>query len=420
MYSPGFTAIAHLIKPDLTPNYLPLLLTSSVYSILPPAGTPLTPAIQLSTKLGSQLFFKREDLTPVFSFKIRGAYNLMKQLTEEERWRGVIACSAGALLHHLVAKYRADAMCTTGNHAQGVALAGHDLSIACTIVMPLNTPSIKYLNVDRLGAKVVLHGADFDEAKLECARLATLHGLTNIPPFDDPYVIAGQGTVAVEILRQVEAKDLEAIFVCVGGGGLLAGILTYVKEVAPHVKVIGVETYDADALTKSLEAGKRVQLNEVGLFADGTAVREVGEETFRVCAELVDEMILVGNDEVCAAIKDVFGGQSSLHHSTFHPHSIRAESILIQTRTDTRSVPEPSGALAVAGMKKYITQNNLIGKNKRFVATVSGANLNFSRLRFISERAEVGEGKEVMLSVIIPEKPGASVSHFGFVVPCRC
>lgn len=202
----------------------------------------------------------------------------------------------------------------TGNHAQGVALAGHDLSIACTIVMPLNTPSIKYLNVDRLGAKVVLHGADFDEAKLECARLATLHGLTNIPPFDDPYVIAGQGTVAVEILRQVEAKDLEAIFVCVGGGGLLAGILTYVKEVAPHVKVIGVETYDADALTKSLEAGRRVQLSEVGLFADGTAVREVGEETFRVCAELVDEMILVGNDEVCAAIKDVFGGQSLPSH----------------------------------------------------------------------------------------------------------
>ena len=293
-------------------------------------------------------------------------------------------------------------------------MAGHDLSIACTIVMPLNTPSIKYLNVDRLGAKVVLHGADFDEAKLECARLATLHGLTNIPPFDDPYVIAGQGTVAVEILRQVEAKDLEAIFVCVGGGGLLAGILTYVKEVAPHVKVIGVETYDADALTRSLEAGKRVQLSEVGLFADGTAVREVGEETFRVCADLVDEMILVGNDEVCAAIKDVFGGQSLsppsplliLHRSN---RNVVQSKLTFPLSTDTRSVPEPSGALAVAGMKKYITQNNLIGKNKRFVATVSGANLNFSRLRFISERAEVGEGKEVMLSVIIPEKPGAYV-----------
>lgn len=196
----------------------------------------------------------------------------------------------------------------TGNHAQGVALAGHELGIACTIVMPLNTPSIKYLNVDRLGAKVVLHGADFDEAKIECARLAKLHGLTNIPPFDDPYVIAGQGTIAVEILRQTEAKDLDAIFVCVGGGGLLAGILTYMKAVAPGVRIIGVETHDADAFTKSFAAGERLTLSEVGLFADGTAVRQVGEETWRLCAALVDEMILVSNDEVCAAIKDVFGG----------------------------------------------------------------------------------------------------------------
>lgn len=196
-----------------------------------------------------------------------------------------------------------------GNHAQGVALAGHELGIACTIVMPLNTPSIKYLNVDRLGAKVVLFGNDFDEAKRECARLSKLHGLTNIPPFDDPYVLAGQGTVAVEILRQTDVSQLDAIFVPVGGGGLLAGILAYVKAVAPPTcKVIGVETHDADCLYQSLKAGERLTLTEVGLFADGTAVRQMGEETFRLCSELVDEIVLVSNDEICAAIKDVFEG----------------------------------------------------------------------------------------------------------------
>ncbi|KAM0752430.1 threonine ammonia-lyase [Meredithblackwellia eburnea MCA 4105] len=363
----------HLLLPDGSPNYLPLLLTSAVYNILPPGGTPLTPAVSLSSRMGSQLFFKREDLTPVFSFKVRGAYNLMEQLSEEERWRGVIACSAG-------------------NHAQGVALAGHKLGIACTIVMPLNTPSIKYMNVDRLGAKVVLHGADFDEAKRECARLAKVHGLTDIPPFDDPYVLAGQGTVAVEILRQTEVNKLDAIFVPVGGGGLLAGILAYIKAVAPpSVKVIGVETHDADCLYQSLKAGNRLTLKEVGLFADGTAVRQIGDETYRVCANLVDEIVLVSNDEICAAVKDVF--------------------------EDTRSVPEPSGALAVAGMKKYIQDNNLIGKGKRFVATVSGANLNFSRMRFIAERAEVGEGKEAMLRVIIPEKPGAFLALHSIIHP---
>lgn len=364
---------SYLIQKDGTPNYLPLLLTSSVYSILPAGGTPLTPATSLSAKLGSQIFFKREDLTPVFSFKLRGAFNLMKQLTEEERWRGVIACSAG-------------------NHAQGVALAGHELGIACTIVMPLNTPSIKYLNVDRLGAKVVLFGNDFDEAKRECARLSKLHGLTNIPPFDDPYVLAGQGTVAVEILRQTDVSQLDAIFVPVGGGGLLAGILAYVKAVAPPTcKVIGVETHDADCLYQSLKAGERLTLTEVGLFADGTAVRQMGEETFRLCSELVDEIVLVSNDEICAAIKDVF--------------------------EDTRSVPEPSGALSVAGMKKYIQENNLLGKGRRFVSVVSGANLNFSRLRFIAERADVGEGKEAMLRVIIPERPGAFLELHSIIHP---
>ncbi|SCV69649.1 BQ2448_1043 [Microbotryum intermedium] len=355
----------HLLLPDGTPNYLPLCLTSNVYSILPPSGTPLTVAPALSARLGNQVLFKREDLTPVFSFKLRGAYNLMKQLSSDERWRGVVACSAG-------------------NHAQGVALSGRELGIACTIVMPLNTPSIKYMNVDRLGAKVVLHGADFDEAKKECDRLAKVHGLTIIPPFDDPYIIAGQGTAAVEILRQTDVNQLDAIFVPVGGGGFLAGIASYIKAVAPpHVKVIGVETYDADCLAQTLKTGQRLMLNEVGLFADGTAVRQMGEESVRVCAALVDEIILVSNDELCAAIKDIF--------------------------EDTRSAPEPSGALGVAGMKKYILQNNLLGQDKRFVPIVSGANLNFSRLRFIADRAELGEGKEAMLRVIIPETPGAVI-----------
>lgn len=282
---------AHLLKPDGTPNYMLMSLTSNVYSILP-EGTPLTPAVSLSQRLGNNLLLKREDMTPVFSFKLRGAYNLMRQLSEEERWRGVIACSAG-------------------NHAQGVAMSGRELGIACTIVMPLNTPSIKYQNVDRLGARVVLHGSDFDEAQRECARLAALHGLTVIPPFNDPYVIAGQGTAAVEVLRQTDVSQLDAVFVPVGGGGFLAGMAAYIKAVAPpRVKVIGVETYDADALAQTLQSGRHLTLSEVGLFADGTAVRKMGDETLRVCAELVDEIVLVSNDELCAAIKDVFQGQS--------------------------------------------------------------------------------------------------------------
>ncbi|GAA5935550.1 threonine ammonia-lyase ILV1 [Sporobolomyces koalae] len=363
----------HQLKPDGTPNYPIMSLNSSVYSILPSGGTPLTPAVNLSQRLGNQILLKREDLTPVFSFKLRGAYNLMNRLTEEERWRGVIACSAG-------------------NHAQGVALSGSELDIACTIVMPLNTPSIKYQNVARLGAKVVLHGADFDEAQRECLRLAKVHGLTIIPPFNDPYIIAGQGTAAVEILRQTDVSKLDAVFVPVGGGGFLAGMAAYIKQIAPpHVKVIGVETYDADALHQTLKARDRLTLKEVGLFADGTAVRQIGDESLRVCSELVDELVLVSNDELCAAIKDVF--------------------------TDTRSVPEPSGALGVAGVKKYISTHQLQNHNKRFVSVVSGANINFSRLRFIAERAELGEGKEAMLRVIIPEKPGAFLALHSIIHP---
>lgn len=281
-----------------------------------------------------------------------------------------------------------------GNHAQGVALACAKLGIASTIVMPMNTPSIKYKNVQRLGSNVLLHGENFDVAKGECARLEKEKGWTNIPPYDDPFVIAGQATVAVEILRQLDnLDDLDAVFVCVGGGGLLAGIATYVKAVAPpHVKVIGVETFDADALTRSFAAGKRIVLDEVGLFADGTAVRVVGEECWRLCSSgIVDEMILVDNDEICAGIKDIF--------------------------EDTRSVPEPSGALAVAGMKRYIQKHNLQNSGKTFVGLVSGANMNFDRLRFVAERAELGEGREALLSVVIPERPGAFLELHSHVLP---
>lgn len=319
----SFVQPAHQLKPDGTPNYPIMSLNSSVYSILPSGGTPLTPAVNLSTRLGNQILFKREDLTQVFSFKLRGAYNLMNRLTEEERWRGVVACSAGKILLSLFLSVFADhnEVYSLGNHAQGVALSGSELNIACTIVMPLNTPSIKYQNVARLGAKVVLHGSDFDEAQRECARLAQVHGLTIIPPFNDPYIIAGQGTAAVEILRQTDVEKLDAVFVPVGGGGFLAGMAAYIKAIAPpHVKVIGVETYDADALTQTVRAGKRLMLKEVGLFADGTAVRQMGDESLRVCSELVDELVLVSNDELCAAIKDVFSGKHFLLSLHFLPH----------------------------------------------------------------------------------------------------
>lgn len=269
-------------------------LVAKVYS--PPLNlkeTPLTLAVNLSGRLGCEVWLKREDLQPVFSFKIRGAYNLMASLSKEERWKGVVTCSAG-------------------NHAQGVALAGYHLKIPCTIVMPIGTPSIKWRNVERLGAKVVLHGQDFDEAKTECARLAKTYGLHFIPPYDDPMVVAGQGTVAVELARQIkDFESLDGIFASAGGGGLLAGISAYTKRIAPQMNVIGVETHDGDALKRSLAAGKRVTLQEVGPFADGTAVKIVGEEPFRLCKNLLDDVVLVSNDEICAAIKDVFEGGST-------------------------------------------------------------------------------------------------------------
>ena len=279
---------SHHLQPDGTPDYLKMILSADIYSLV--KQTPLSPAINLSTKLGCKVLMKREDLQPVFSFKLRGAFNMMRQLPEEQKWKGVIACSAG-------------------NHAQGVAMSGAHLSIPCTIVMPTATPSIKTGNVARLGAKVVLYGDNFDEAKAECTRLSEQYGLTIIPPFDDPQVIAGQGTIGVEICRQTDMSKVDAIFCCVGGGGLLAGVAAYIKRIAPpHVKVIGVETFDADALTRSLEAGSRITLDEVGLFADGTAVKIIGEETYRVCEDLVDGMVRVDNDAICAAIRDVFEG----------------------------------------------------------------------------------------------------------------
>jgi threonine dehydratase len=278
-----------------------------------------------------------------------------------------------------------------GNHAQGVAYSARELKIPATIVMPQGTPSIKHLNVSRMGGSVVLHGADFDSAKEECHRLEKLHGLTNIPPFDDPYVIAGQGTIGMELLRQTNIQQLEAIFCCVGGGGLIAGIGVYVKRIAPHVKIIGVETDDANALKQSLREGHRVVLKDVGLFADGAAVKIVGEETFRICQEVVDDVIQVTTDEICAAIKDVF--------------------------EDTRSIVEPAGALALAGLKKYVQDNPSPNFKRQLVAIASGANMNFDRLRFVAQRAALGEKKEALISVSIPEKPGAFSELIKVVMP---
>ncbi|KAJ2159678.1 threonine deaminase [Coemansia sp. RSA 552] len=350
------------------PDYLHLILNSHVYDVA--TETPLAHAVNLSARTGNQVYLKREDLQPVFSFKIRGAHNKISHLTAEEKARGIIACSAG-------------------NHAQGVAMSAKHLGIKATIVMPMLTPAIKWQNVKRLGAEVVLYGAGFDEAKLECERLEKLHGLTNIPPFDDPLVIAGQGTVAMELLRQRRPSDIDAVFVAVGGGGLVAGVGAYIKRVYPNICVIGVETVDSCAMKQSLDAGRRIVQDEVGLFADGTAVCLVGRETFRVARTVVDDVVLVTNDEVCAAIKDVF--------------------------EDTRSVLEPSGALALAGLKRYAREQG--AQNQGLVAITSGANMNFDRLRFVAERAALGEHREALLSVDIPERPGSYIKLHDVIFP---
>ncbi|KAI7851921.1 threonine ammonia-lyase, biosynthetic [Circinella umbellata] len=352
------------------PDYLRLILTSRVYDIV--KETPLQEALNLNAKIGTKIYLKREDLQPVFSFKIRGAYNKVANLTAEEKAAGVIACSAG-------------------NHAQGVAMAAKKLGIKAKIVMPASCPPIKWRNVKRLGAEVILYGNDFDSAKKECVRLIEAEGLTNIPPYDDPYVIAGQGTIGMEILRQHDVNDIAAIYVCVGGGGLIAGISSYVKRIAPHIKIIAVEADDANAMTHSIEKSEPVELSEVGLFADGAAVRVVGKETFRVAFPLIDDIINVSNDEICASIKDVF--------------------------EDTRSICEPTGALALAGAKKYLQQNPEMNNGKAHVAIVSGANVNFDRLRFIAERAELGEQTEAFCNVKIPERPGSFMKMVEHVLP---
>ncbi len=341
----------------MTRPYLERILTARVYDVA--EHTPLDPAPNLSARLGNQVLMKREDLQPVFSFKLRGAYNKIAKLSQEARSRGVICASAG-------------------NHAQGVALASKKLGIKAIIVMPRTTPAIKVEAVRRFGGRVVLHGDSYDDASAHAVKLMEERGLSWIPPYDDPDIIAGQGTVGMEILHQ-HPEQLHAIFVPVGGGGLAAGVSVYVKHLRPDIRVIGVEPEDAPTLHQAMAKGRRVTLEQVGLFADGVAVRQVGKETFRVARQHIDEVVLVSTDEICAAIKDIFD--------------------------DTRSVMEPAGALAVAGLKKYVERERL--KDKRLVAINSGANMNFSRLGHVSERAEVGEHREAVLAVTIPERPGS-------------
>ena len=341
----------------MTKNYLEKILKARVYDVA--IETPLDVMRGLSERVGNHVLLKREDLQPVFSFKLRGAYNKIVHMSPEQRARGVIAASAG-------------------NHAQGVALAANRLGIQSLIVMPRTTPDIKVQSVRKLGAKAVLHGDTYDEAYTRAIKLADEKGMVFVHPYDDPEVIAGQGTVAMEILRQHEAP-LHAIFVPVGGGGLIAGVSSYVKALYPEVKVIGVEPDDAPTLYRALQRKKRVVLDQVGIFADGVAVRQIGEEPFRVARKCVDDVILVSTDEICAAIKDIFD--------------------------DTRSIAEPAGALAVAGMKRYIERTRIQGEH--LVAIDSGANMNFDRLRHVAERAEVGERNEAILAVTIPERPGS-------------
>jgi len=345
-------------------SYIERILRARIYDLA--KETDLEPAKRLSDRLGNKVFLKREDQQPVFSFKLRGAYNRMRSLTAEELGRGVIAASAG-------------------NHAQGVALSAKTLKAHALIVMPRTTPPIKVRSVRALGAKTVLHGDNYDEAYHHARALAEEKGMTFIHPFDEPEVIAGQGTIAMEILRQLPEAPPLAVFVPVGGGGLIAGIGSYIKYVYPQTKVIGVEPEDAPTLHHALRAGERVVLDQVGIFADGVAVKQIGAETFRLAQQVVDEVILVGTDEICAAIKDIFD--------------------------DTRTIAEPAGALSIAGLKRYVQREGIAGQV--LVGIESGANMNFDRLRHVAERAELGEQREALLTVEIPEVPG---SFLGF---CR-
>lgn len=338
-------------------DYLVQILTARVYDVAQESALDYAP--NLSRRLNNKLLLKREDMQSVFSFKLRGAYNKMAQLPPDILEQGVIAASAG-------------------NHAQGVALAATKLGTRAIIVMPVTTPQMKINAVKARGGEVVLHGDTYDDACAHARELEAEKGLTFIHPFDDPHVIAGQGTIGMEILRQHQ-QPIHAIFVAIGGGGLISGVAAYVKRLRPEIKIIGVEPTDADAMYQSLRLGRRVRLSQVGLFADGVAVRQVGAETFRLCQEFVDDIIRVDTDNTCAAIKDMF--------------------------EDTRSIVEPAGALAIAGAKAYVEREGIEGKT--LVAIACGANMNFDRLRFVAERAELGERREAIFAVTIPEKPGS-------------
>ena len=338
-------------------DYLEAILNANVYDVA--IESPLHEAALLSARLRNRMLVKREDLQPIHSFKLRGAYNKMWRLPATALRRGVVAASAG-------------------NHAQGVALAAQRLGTAATIVMPVTTPQIKVDSVIALGAEVLLEGDSYDDAYEQAVRIGHRRRLTFVHPYDDPDVIAGQGTIAMELLHQFR-EPIDAIFVSVGGGGLIAGIAAYVKRVRPETRIIGVEPVDANAMERSLRAGRRVTLSHVGLFADGVAVRRVGEEPFRIARKHVDEVILVDTDEICAAMKDVF--------------------------EDTRAVVEPSAALGVAGAKRYVERKGVVDRN--LVTILCGANVNFDRLRFVAERAELGEQREAVFAATIPERPGS-------------
>jgi threonine dehydratase len=344
-------------------DYIERILKARVYEVA--IESPLDPAPRLSARLGCEILLKREDLQPVFSFKLRGAYNKVANLSDTVARRGVICASAG-------------------NHAQGLALAARKRGIPALIVMPATTPAIKVQAVLALGGEVVLHGDIFDAAYEHALKLASERGMVFVHPFDDPDVIAGQGTIGMEVLRQAPG-DIDAIFVPVGGGGLISGIAAFVKYLSPRTRIIGVEPEDAASMYESLKAGSRVTLERVGIFADGVAVKRVGEETFKVCRKHVDEIVLVSTDEICSAIQDTF--------------------------EDTRVIPEPAGALAIAGLKKYVAR--LGWQGKRLVAINSGANMNFDRLRHIAERADLGGGREALLAVEIPEERGSFLKFCG-------
>ncbi|MEN8126510.1 MAG: threonine ammonia-lyase, biosynthetic [Planctomycetota bacterium] len=337
-------------------HYIKKILEASVYDVA--VETPIYGMPLLSETLGNQVLLKREDLQPVFSFKLRGAYNKISKLSTREKNRGVIAASAG-------------------NHAQGVAISAQKLRIKSTIVMPKTTPPIKVTAVKRRGSKVVLHGERFDDSCLHAKKIAADKGYIFIHPYDDPDVIAGQGTIGMEILRQ-HTDPIHAIFIPVGGGGLIAGMAAYIKYLRPEIKVIGVEAEDSACLKAAIAAGRRVTLPQIGIFADGVAVSQIGKEPFRIAKSCVDEVVTASSDEICAAIKEVFD--------------------------DTRSIPEPAGALSIAGMTNYIRQKRI--RNKTLIAVMSGSNVNFDRLRYISERFEIGERTEVILAATIADKPG--------------